>query len=340
MRLPMRRTCALWLAAAPALAAGPAMARILHVGPGEPYAMPSAAAASAEAGDTVLIAPGTYFDCAVWTASGLTIEGEGEGATLTDKPCNGKAAFVVAGNDVTIRNLTFTRIRVPDGNGAGIRAEGRNLTVAGSRFDNNQVGILAAGQGGVLRVSGSRFTANGAGSGETPLHAVLAGGLDLLRIEGSTFGQARGGGHIISSAARTELVANQLSDEGSSMTGPLVTVQGGSLLLDGNLFVLAPGNAPRPGAVLATGGMTALTVQGNTLTAPGGSVALVRNWTGAAVTETGNTVPPGTDAVSAAGATYHRLRAEAAALRDQAKDATRTLRHWLAVTARSLGVLH
>jgi hypothetical protein len=41
----------------------------------------------------------------------------------------GKDLFVTDGNDITIRVLTLTRARVPDGNGAGIRAEGGDLTV-------------------------------------------------------------------------------------------------------------------------------------------------------------------------------------------------------------------
>ena len=63
---------------------------------------------------------------------------------LSDKSCGGKAIFITLGSDITIRNLTFARARVPDRNGAGIRAEGRNLTVEHSRFIDNENGILAA----------------------------------------------------------------------------------------------------------------------------------------------------------------------------------------------------
>src|SRR5258708_26983509 len=53
----------------------------------------------------------------------------GADVVITDKACQGKALFVITGDDVSVRNLTFTRARVPDGNGAGIRAEGVNLRV-------------------------------------------------------------------------------------------------------------------------------------------------------------------------------------------------------------------
>ena len=121
----------------------PASARTLEVGPDQNLKAPSAAAAIAAPGDTIEIAPGEYFDCAVWSEDNLTIEGKGDGAVITDKTCQGKALFITKGNDITIRNLTFTRARVPDQNGAGIRVEGKNLTIEHSRFIDNEDGILA-----------------------------------------------------------------------------------------------------------------------------------------------------------------------------------------------------
>ncbi len=53
-----------------------AQPRILEVGPGRAFRMPSAAAAAARQGDIIRIAPGVYEDCAVWRADRLVIEGE------------------------------------------------------------------------------------------------------------------------------------------------------------------------------------------------------------------------------------------------------------------------
>jgi len=316
----------------------PATARTLVVGPGLAFAVPSQAAREAAEGDTVTIAPGTYFDCAIWQASRLTIRGTGLDVVITDRACAGKAAFVIQGNDVTVSGLTFQRIRVPDGNGAGIRAEGRNLTVRDSRFVNNQVGILA-GAGGTLLITGSTFSANRGGSEEQPLPAVLAGAPDLLRIEHSVFEQARGGLHIRSSAQRTDLVDNHLSDEGGGMTGPLVLIDGGIVTLTGNTIDLAPEAAPRPGAVLVRGDADAIAVRGNTLIEPKGDVPLLRNWSGAGATQGGNDVPPNVAAVSDDGAMYHRLRSRAADLRAAARDAVGTAQYDVAGLARLLGLL-
>jgi hypothetical protein len=56
----------------------------------------------------------------------------------------GKALFVTDGNHITIRVLTLTRAHVPDGNGAGIRAEGGDLTVQNVHPPTTQDGLLAA----------------------------------------------------------------------------------------------------------------------------------------------------------------------------------------------------
>src|ERR1700733_9600526 len=89
----------------------PATANTLLVGTSEALKSPSAAAAVAKPGDVVRIDPGTYFDCAVWTANNLKIEAAGPHVVLTDKVCEGKAVFVVRADNATISGLTFTRAR-------------------------------------------------------------------------------------------------------------------------------------------------------------------------------------------------------------------------------------
>jgi hypothetical protein len=319
--------------------AGRSEARELDVGPGKAYAAPSDAAAVARDGDTVNIAPGIYYDCAMWHASGLTIAGTGPDVRITDKACAGKAAFVIEGNNVVIRGLSFARVRVIDGNGAGIRAEGRDLTVEGTSFVNNQIGILAGGQGGSLRIADCTFSANGVSLDGQPTHSVLAGALDLLRIERSSFQDARGGDHVISSARRTELADDRLTDEGGHMSGPLVTVLGGSLMLDHSTVDLSRNAADRPGAILVAGDATAIAVSGNTLIEPEGDVPLLRNWTWVTATGTANIVPPNASAISDNGVLYHRLRSRIASLRSQLLDLKGVARHQVAQVARALKLI-
>jgi hypothetical protein len=114
---------------------GPSRGDTLKVGPGQAYQTPSAAAAVAKNGDHIEIEPGQYFDCAVWNADDLVIEGTAPGVVITDKTCNGMGLFVIWGNNTTVRNLTLTRSRVPDMNGAGIRLVKGSLIVDTVKFN-------------------------------------------------------------------------------------------------------------------------------------------------------------------------------------------------------------
>lgn len=157
-----------------ALGAGSPMARTLQVGADKEYKQPSQAAAAARDGDKVVIDPGEYFDCAAWKANKLVIEGAGQkpdDTVITDKTCAGKGLFLTDGQDITVRNLTLTRARVPDGNGAGIRMQANNLTVERVRFVNNQNGIMSNNDiAGTLLIRDSTFIANGGCDGSCARH--------------------------------------------------------------------------------------------------------------------------------------------------------------------------
>jgi nitrous oxidase accessory protein NosD len=223
--------------------APPAGAKTLLVGPGRELKQPSDAAAAAQDGDTIEIDPvkDGYFDCAVLKASHLTVVGKGEDVVLTDKTCQGKAIFVTTGNDITVRNLTLTRARVPDHNGAGIRAEGKNLTVDHVRFINNENGILAADSpDSTIRISDSEFTRNGKCE-PSCAHGVYVNHVALLRVERSKFFDNRVGHHIKSRASRTELVGNDIEDGPEGTASYLVDISnGGGVLIEGNTMEKGP----------------------------------------------------------------------------------------------------
>ncbi len=226
------------------LCGGAARAATLHVGPGEPYAMPSQAIAAAHNGDTVLIAPGTYFDCAIVSQNDLTIAGAGMRKTiLTDRTCAGKAILVMNGNNITVKNLTLQRAVVADGNGGGIRAEGGNLTVIGVRFFDNQDGILTAGNPAMtLRILGSDFVDNGScASHGGCAHAVYANPMTLLDIEHTRFFDTKQGHNIKSRAAKT-IVKDCTIEDGPNGTSSyqIDLPNGGSLIADGNTIEKGP----------------------------------------------------------------------------------------------------
>jgi len=225
-------------------AATVASARTLEVGPDKEYKQPSEAAAAAREGDRVVIAAGEYFDCAAWKANKLVIEGAGakpEDTVITDKVCAGKGLFLTDGQDITVRNLTLSRARVPDGNGAGIRMQANNLTVEKVHFFNNQNGILANNDvSGSLIIRDSAFIRNGSCE-RSCAHGIYTGNLDLLRVENSTFRETKRAHHIKSRAIRTE-ITNSVIEDGPTGTGSYMIEipNGGDVLVRGNTMAKGP----------------------------------------------------------------------------------------------------
>ena len=221
--------------------ANPAGAATLQVGPEQAFKAPSAAIAAAHDGDVVDVAPGQYFDCAVIRQNNLTLEGTGPGVVMTDKTCQGKALLVINGANVTIRNLTLQRARVPDQNGAGIRAEGGSLTVENTRFINDQNGILGADNPtAMIRVSGSTFQDDGV-CAQSCAHGIYIGHFKLLRVEHSHFLRTRDGHSIKSRASRTEVIDNDIADGPDGTSSYLIDIpNGGSVLIEGNRLEKGP----------------------------------------------------------------------------------------------------
>jgi hypothetical protein len=237
----------------------PADARTLLVGPTRVLVRPSAAAAVATDGDTVQIDPGNYTDCAVWRANHLTITARSGGdVVLRDRVCQNKGIFVTVGDDITIRGITFAGARAPAYNGAGIRAQGANLTLIDSRFLDNENGVLAAAMpSSTIRVFDSEFRGNGACVRECA-HGIYVGRTALLDIERSRFVDQHIGHHIKSRALRTVLIDDTIMDGPDGTSSYLVDLpNGGDLLMRGCVLEKGP-NSDNP-VVAVTIGEEALT---------------------------------------------------------------------------------
>ncbi|MDR7251559.1 hypothetical protein J2X46_000531 [Nocardioides sp. BE266] len=216
--------------------------RTLLVGPGRALATPSAAAAVARDGDTVLIDAGTYSgDVATWTQDDLTLRGVGGRAHLRadGNDAQGKAIWVIAGDRTTVDRIEFSGATVPDQNGAGIRQEGTDLTVTRSWFHDNEDGILTgADPASDIVITRSRFVDNGFGDGYS--HNLYVGAVRSLTVKGSWFGGAATGHEIKSRAARTTIVANHITDGDSTASYSIDLPNGGLSLVAGNVVVQGP----------------------------------------------------------------------------------------------------
>lgn len=256
----------------------PAKAATLEVGQGRKYAAPSAAAAVAQDGDHIVIAPGEYFDCAVWHASNLVIEGAGPDKTvITDKTCQGKALFIIDGNNTTVRNLTLTRARVPDFNGAGIRAEGGDLTVEHVHFINDQDGILSAGNPqATFIIRDSEFDRNGTCEGGGGCaHGMYINAAKLLRVERTKIFETKQGHGIKSRAARTEVIGCDIEDGPKGTSSYQVDVpNGGTVIVRDSKFEKGPKSENHTAAIMigeegVTQRTKEITITGNTFQVDG-----------------------------------------------------------------------
>jgi len=178
--------------------------RVLRVGQDEKFRTPSEAATTARDGDVILIEAGDYVgDTAVWRRNGLLIRGVNGRPRLVGRGrlAEDKAIWVVRGQDITIENIEFSGARVPSLNGAGIRAQGRGLTVRSSAFLDNQMGILTNNSAdNWLVVEFSEFGFNGMDSGRFH-HGLYAGRIGKLTVRFSYFHHGRRG-HLLKSRAR------------------------------------------------------------------------------------------------------------------------------------------
>jgi hypothetical protein len=266
---------------------GAAHAATLIVGPDAAYKTIESVALAANSGDTVLITPGTYSNCAVWRADHLTIAGLNGTAQFSGTVCENKGIFVIDGNDITIRNIKFADARSTNGNGAGIREQGTNLTVEHSEFLNNQDGILTGvNPDSSIVIRDSVFDGNGACvTPEGCAHGIYIGHIAFFHIERSHFLNTRIGHDIKSRALRTEIVDNTIENGAHGTSSYLVDVpNGGTLLMTGNTLEKGP-MSDNPSTAVAIGEegtlqpSSGLVIRDNLFTNDGGSTVLVRNRT-------------------------------------------------------------
>ncbi|WP_300535450.1 right-handed parallel beta-helix repeat-containing protein [Sphingosinicella sp.] len=232
------------LAAALATGSAGASAATLAVGGNGAYATLTEAARDTKAGDTIVLAPGLY-EGARFHADGLTIRAAADAlpgsVVVGGEAVGGKGLFVISGDDATITGLTFEGARAADGNGAGIRAEGRNLTVTDTRFIGNEMGILANSvDGSVLTVRRSRFTETASRAPDRVGHAVYANGIARLVVTGSTFERGARGHYIKSRALDTRITGNRIDDTNGSASYLIDLPEGGAATIADNLLVKGP----------------------------------------------------------------------------------------------------
>jgi hypothetical protein len=210
-------------------------------GPGCQFTDLSVAAAAAEPGAEIVLAPGIYEQGAVLAADGLILRGE-PGAHLKGHPVQGKAALVVTGVGVSIDGIECSDIAVSDENGACVRIEGNDLTVRNVYFHDNQNGILSGPGGGTVLVEHSRFERNGYGG---QAHGLYIGPhVREFIFRSNTVLSTRNEGHGVKSRAQKTVIENNViagldGDDSRAIDLP----NGGEAVIRRNLLEKGPQSA-------------------------------------------------------------------------------------------------
>jgi hypothetical protein len=220
-----------------------ASAETLKVGPGQQYARPSQAFQTAREGDVIEIdAAGDYGgDAGTIQTSKLTVRGVGNQRVklpAQGKHAGGKAIWVVTGNDVTVENIEFSGARVPDRNGAGIRPEGKNLTVRNCRFFDCEDGIL--GGAGEMLIEYCEFDRCGPVA-QPATHSCYIGERCTKLIFRYNYSTYTYQGHLLKTRARQSwILYNRLTDEAGTGSAVADFPNGGLVVLVGNILHKGP----------------------------------------------------------------------------------------------------
>ena len=244
----MKRVLALALLAAAAapLAAQEGAAPFVVKESGQGFgSLQEAVFAIGEGRGTIEIAPGAYRQCAVQEAGEIAFVAREPGSvTLEAVVCEGKAALVLRGRSARVEGLIFQKLRVADGNGAGIRLEKGNLHVKEALFRDSESGILSASDAaGTIRVEQSTFS--GLGRCDRDLdcaHSIYIGDYGALSVSRVRFERGSGGHYVKSRAKRVEVVDSSFDDTAGRATNYMIDLPHGATgTIARNVFVQGKG---------------------------------------------------------------------------------------------------
>ncbi|CAN5187101.1 hypothetical protein BH10PSE12_BH10PSE12_33430 [soil metagenome] len=190
---------------------------------------------------TVLIAPGTYRQCAVQSGGAVTVKAQTAGTAIFDgTTCEGKAALVLRGRSARVEGLVFQNLRVPDGNGAGIRLEQGDLDVVGTIFRNSEEGILTHDDpNAAIRIDRSTFQHLGRCDRDLSCaHSIYVGHYGSLSVIHSRFEAGDGGHYVKTRSARVEIRDNSFDDSAGRATNYMIDLSNGAAgTISGNVMV-------------------------------------------------------------------------------------------------------
>ena len=173
---------------------------------GKPFASLKSAISSIKDGSRIYLEAGTYTEGVYIKASNIAILGE-PGVVFDGALADGKAALVLAGDNVEVESVECANITAPAGNGACIRFEGANLVARDIHVHDCESGIMTAGDAGKVEVSYSRFERLGNRNGYSHALYIKA---DELHFRYSSVLSTKMQGSGIKSCSKKVVVENSI----------------------------------------------------------------------------------------------------------------------------------
>jgi len=196
--------------------------------------------AAAKSGAVIEIPAGDYDLTDLKISRSLTLRGDAGGGTVFRSAETTEKGILVplTGVDLTVQNIVFSGAKSWDRNGAGIRHEGRNLTVMNCKFVGNEDGILATGDpNGVIEIEKSTFIDSGFGDGQS--HGIYLSSGGRLEVSSSLFVGTRIGHHIKSLADVTIVRGSVMDDAYGRSSYAIDASRGGDVTIENNKFIQA-----------------------------------------------------------------------------------------------------
>lgn len=244
---------------------------------------------------TIRVAPGIHRDCAVQSAGRIVFVASEPGTAIFDGvTCEGKAVLVLRGAGARVDGLVFQNLRVPDGNGAGIRLERSDLAITNTLFRNSEEGILTHDDPtATLSIDRSTFSRLGrCDRGLSCAHSVYTGIWGKVVVTRSRFEKGSGGHYFKARAIEVDISDNSFDDSQGIGTNYLIDLPSGSVGRIANNLLVQGRNKENYSALIAVAAeerknpSAGLIIAGNRATQPadlGRRTVFVADWSGEAL---------------------------------------------------------
>ncbi len=279
--------------------AGSAFAATINV-PAD-YPTLNAAVVASSAGDTIIIAAGTYSDSNIYIdgpLSPLTITGADQDTTIVNAGGNNRV-MEITGATVNISGLTLTNGAIDGETGSGIYiTDGATVTISDCTISNNTTTNQSAG--GIDITDGATCTldsctvANNSAESSAGISVDAGGTLTIIdsTISNNTATQNEGGGIRIDGGGVTATITNSTisSNTSESNGGGISISDGATATITGCTVASNTTGGPGGGGITTGAGcettITGCTISSNSATGGGGGGLRIVNPTASPVTVT------------------------------------------------------